>query len=338
MGSGLVIRLLVIAVFVIAGTVCSSQAAGICGIPGDLISVATWAEGGGYPPCPNETGPDTGCGCPKIPGIVDEDIADPVSDPALPAPELQVPIPTLQVTRTYPYVLAGSHDEITLALDRDTRLQVAGTVPRFSGNRTAYYLAYLDNARGGDAVRDLADHIRKKTPSGDDRVRIAISLVQNIPYDTKDLTEPPHRMLLPYEVLYENTGVCGEKSLLLAALLRELGYGSALMEFPLQHHMAVGIRSPEQHTYNNTGYAFIETTRPEITTYSEGTYGYAGRLTSPVLLVPVSSGRSFNTIAVEAMDADRYDRIISGGPRVSRMDYLQWQDLLAKYGMDQEDA
>jgi len=37
-------------------------------------------------------------------------------------------------------------------------------------------------------------------------------------------------------VLYEDKGVCGEKSLLLAYLLRELGYGVVLFEFKPENH------------------------------------------------------------------------------------------------------
>ena len=61
----------------------------------------------------------------------------------------------------------------------------------------------------------------KLSKSKDEQLRIAVSLVQNIPYDwdnyyTGELGK------YPYEVLYQNKGVCGEKSQLIIFLLREV--------------------------------------------------------------------------------------------------------------------
>ncbi len=76
----------------------------------------------------------------------------------------------------------------------------------------------------------------------DDQAGIAISLVQKIPYDYEKMYRcgwtcqgrtfvsgiPPR---YPYQVLYDGRGVCGEKSSLLALLLKEFGFGVVLLEF-----------------------------------------------------------------------------------------------------------
>ena len=48
----------------------------------------------------------------------------------------------------------------------------------------------------------------------------------------------------PYEILYENKGVCSDKSRLLACLLKELGFGCVLFVYNSENHEAVGIKCP----------------------------------------------------------------------------------------------
>lgn len=95
-----------------------------------------------------------------------------------------------------------------------------------------------------NSLNELVRQIKLLTANKDDQARIAISLVQNIPYDYSKLGTVSTNVRYPYEVLYENTGICEEKSLLLTYLLRELGYGIVLFEFKQENHMAVGIKSP----------------------------------------------------------------------------------------------
>lgn len=237
------------------------------------------------------------------------------------------------ISRNFSYVVQGEAGTVDLTLDSATQRSLAAAKPAYHGNKTAYYRAYMTNPLQKAAILKLASQIRSKTPRKEDQVRIAISMVQNIPYDFNDLNATSHPMMVPYEVLAEKTGVCSEKSLLLASLLEELGYGTALFEFPAQQHMAVGIKSPGPYDYNNTGYAFIETTRPGIPTYDKGSYGYAGKLTPPLEVIPISNGLSFDSIALEYMDAQEYNRITASGPRLERIQYLQWKALNRKYGI-----
>lgn len=96
------------------------------------------------------------------------------------------------------------------------------------------------------------------------QAEIAVSLVQNIPY----YASPENLSLLkyaldsryPYEVVYENKGICGEKSDLLAFLLKELGYGVAILYYPGANHESVGIKCPFYKDFEDIGYCYIETT------------------------------------------------------------------------------
>jgi hypothetical protein len=183
---------------------------------------------------------------------------------------------------------------------------------------------YLDN---------FVSSIKSKTSNKDDQVRIAISLVQKIPYDYSRLNSVNFKLRSPYELLYESKGVCSEKSLLLAHLLREFGYGIVLFDFSSENHMAVGIKSPNQYSYKNTGYAFIEATAPSIPTDSQGNYVGAGRLISTPQIFQVSDGISFSSISEEYQDAQTLNRLTNMGPILAENDYLTWRALANKYGI-----
>ena len=64
----------------------------------------------------------------------------------------------------------------------------------------------------------------------------------------------------PIETYVDKSGDCADKSLLLAGILSREGYNVALLSFPKESHMAVGVVCPGA-DYKNTGYAFVETTQ-----------------------------------------------------------------------------
>jgi hypothetical protein len=138
------------------------------------------------------------------------------------------------------------------------------------------------------------------------------------------------------------------KSLLLAYLLRELGYGVVLFEFKSENHMAVGIKSPSQYSYRNSGYAFIEPTAPTIITDSQGDYVGAGKLTSTPQIFQISDGNSMTSISEEYDDARTFHQVYNQitqihntyGNVLDQYQYSrwlsldnQWRSLVNKYGI-----
>ncbi len=116
-------------------------------------------------------------------------------------------------------------------------------------------------------IKALASWVRSTVSDKDDQLRLALSLVQHIPYDTLfyRTNHTSRQDYLPYQVLYNKTGVCGERSYLLAAVLRELDYHVVLMSFKPEQHMTVGIWATEASAaYPGTPYALLETTSPSI--------------------------------------------------------------------------
>ena len=152
--------------------------------------------------------------------------------------------------------------------------------------------------------------IRNQARDKEDQARIAISLVQNIEWGKSNKTEifrnteiPYSRY--PYEVLYDREGVCGEKSELLAFLLRELGYGVAFFYNQEENHEAIGVKCPVEESWKNSGYCFVETTGPAIITDTEIDYVGGLKLESEPQVLFISDGDSLSSDIYEYEDAEK---------------------------------
>ncbi|MBU2617039.1 MAG: hypothetical protein KKB79_03640, partial [Nanoarchaeota archaeon] len=94
-------------------------------------------------------------------------------------------------------------------------------------SRSDFNVRSLDDEIQESLIRPLVKEIQNLAPNNKvDQARIAVSIVQNIPYSHSNETftfagsEVDHSRY-PYEVLYDYAGICGEKSELLAFLLRD---------------------------------------------------------------------------------------------------------------------
>jgi WD40 repeat protein len=253
-------------------------------------------------------------------------------------------------TRSFAYVVRGNSRSIPVSLYSGVFDEISAKPPPVTCTRynydsspctseevRQYYLKFIDEPTQKKYLDALVHAIESQVSGRDEQARIAISLVQQIPYDSSRLYSATFRMRTPYEVLYENKGVCSEKSVLLAYLLRELGYGVVLFEFDSESHMAVGVRCPGQYAYKNSGYAFIETATPSIPTDSQGDYIGAGKLTSTPRVLQISDGNSFSSIAEEFQDALAYNQLGTGRV-LPPAQYRQWEILMWKYGMKSSDG
>ncbi len=128
----------------------------------------------------------------------------------------------------------------------------------------------------GDRIfMDLAYALRvlgeKNQLTDDQIIELVAAFVQSIPYDqaktdrrTRGQSGITEKTTYPYEVLYDQIGVCQDKSYLAYRLLQELGVGVSIFLFPdpKDDHMAVGIRCPKLYANYDTEYCFFETTGP----------------------------------------------------------------------------
>jgi len=178
--------------------------------------------------------------------------------------------------------------------------------------------------------------------SKENQARVAISLVQNIPYNgTEDKSVGirgdlgVNRSRYPYEVLYDMQGVCEGKSELLSFLLKEIGYGVGIFYYPEEDHESVGIQCPLEYGLNETGYCFVETTGTAIISDDKGYYLDWGRLSSTPEFYLIEKGNSLGKIS-EYKDADNLAEIltlIEENGEITRLQKIQLDNLKEKYGL-----
>ncbi len=133
--------------------------------------------------------------------------------------------------------------------------------------REAFYGIFFNVKSGDTSLNDLIAKLKATAEANnwtsDQTLEFTMALVQFIPYDSAKLSEFNNRNnnpYYPYETLYLDKGVCSDKTFLAVALLRKLGYGAAILDFPAANHSAVGIACPTDQSLNGTGYCFGETT------------------------------------------------------------------------------
>jgi hypothetical protein len=184
--------------------------------------------------------------------------------------------------------------------------------------------------------------ISKITSNKEDRVRIAISLVQNIPFGSSNKTLNLGRVAItyqryPYEVLYDNQGICSEKSELLFFLLREMGYGTASLYYVKENHEVVGIKCPVKQSVDYSGYCFVETTGPSIIGDDQTDYfGETRNLNSTPIIINISEGIALGNNLREYKDSDALIKIrdkVNLDGEINLFDSLRWNSLKKRYGL-----
>jgi len=173
-----------------------------------------------------------------------------------------------------------------------------------------------------------------------EQARIAVSLVQEIAYGSSNdyflfRNEKINYSKYPYEMLFDTKGICEEKSMLLAFLLKELGYETILFYYPFENHEGVGVRCPDKYSFNNTGYCFIETTAPSIIS-DYNVYYFEGNLSSHPEIIFVSYGDFFDKGLYEYKDASdlyKINQIREKGKKLTIMQYFKLNKLREKYNL-----
>ncbi len=205
--------------------------------------------------------------------------------------------------------------------------------------RADFKLKNLDEKEQMELLLPLVMKIQNLTMVKEDQMRIAVSLVQNIPYAESEKTFIMRNTRFnysryPYEVLYDGAGICGEKSELLAFLLRELGYEVVFFYHAYENHESIGIKCSVKNSLNDTGYCFIETTGPSIITDDSIEYVGEVKLVSKPEITLISKGGSLGKDLYEYKDANSIERIRNGG--ISFFPSIKFSKLKEKYGLVEE--
>lgn len=246
------------------------------------------------------------------------------------------------------YIINGTKWQINYTLYEGLNNYLKGldrTITVLNGEKATdkdFIMRDLNNEYQKEFLKPFVNYIENLSLSRDDKARIVISLVQNIPYDYEGLEEGNITGKYPYEVMYTMSGVCSEKSKLLVYLLRELGYGTAIFRFGPENHDAVGIKCPVEYSYKNTGYCFIESTAPTIITDSQREYRNVGKLYSDPEVIVISDGYSFESVNIEYNDMIKYielEKFLEENEKYKNFEkYELWLDLRRKYGLEETEC
>src|SRR4030043_557836 len=245
------------------------------------------------------------------------------------------------------YTLKGEKKTIHFIVYKKLNDYLSG-LPRYidsMGNKTTrldFKLKSLNEEQQREFLLPLIVRIENLARNKDDQARIAISIIQNIPFGSSNKTSKLGNIdkgysRYPYEVLYDLQGVCGEKSELLAFLLRGLGYENAFIYYNEENHEAMGIKCPVKKSLDNTGYCFIETTGPSIITDYRTEYVSVGQLTSIPEIIPIDGSLYFGEKNFyEYKDANTLNKIRERAKEYETINYiqhLQFNNLKKKYGL-----
>jgi len=238
-----------------------------------------------------------------------------------------------------PFVVYGGFANYIFRVPRSIRYSSGE-----NSSRVDFKLKAINEEEQRKFLMPLVIKIQNTTNNKEDQARIAISIVQNIPFGASNKTSTfgnyeVNYSRYPYEVLYDMQGICGEKTDLLAFLLREIGYGTAFFYYPSYNHEALGIKCPVKESLMESEYCFVETTGPSILTDNMMSYVGMGKLYSNPEFYFIADGISLEDDIYEYSDADKLIRIrerIEEGRRINIFKHKEYEKLFEKYGLAEE--
>ena len=256
------------------------------------------------------------------------------------------PIPTLFIESpvkhpnisniTLLYRLRGHNGYINFELSKDIYETFSETKHTYFFNSDNEVIqTMLENNTQDYYLKPLINKIKMLSQNSDDQAKIAVSMIQHIPYDYESTRSTD--WYFPYETLYLNTGVCSDKSILLAYILNELGYETVLFQFDDENHMAVGVKTSPEYDYRDSGYAFIETTQTAIITDVTEEFTSGRLLTSSPHFLKLHGGTKSLNVSEEFEDAVALNYFESIGSKQNKSldydNYYAWYNISEKYDL-----
>ena len=161
---------------------------------------------------------------------------------------------TLLLLLSIPFVVFGQGASIEQRYTWQYAGQTWGLTHRFSTEHYQFfrtlprildymeYAEYINDSRDDGQLQSLIYELERLAADAGlniwEKLNLVIAFVQSIPY-VSELCEYPR---YPLEMLVECKGDCEDAAILAAALLQQMRFDVALLAFPEEDHMALGIR------------------------------------------------------------------------------------------------
>jgi len=237
---------------------------------------------------------------------------------------------------TYPYRVNGQNGFINFTMYNNVYEPLSKESHRYFFNSDKEVIMKLyENDEQDIYLEPFLSEIRTISNDPDYQAKVAISLVQHIPYEYNNTRTTD--WYFPYETLYLNHGICSDKSILLSYLLEKLGYDVVLFRFVDENHMVVGIKSSPEFDYRDSGYAYIEATDTSIITDAPEMLINGETLSSYPQIVYIRGGNKMLNVSEEYEDATRLNYLESIGSKrnatLDQNDYSDWINISNKYDL-----
>lgn len=176
----------------------------------------------------------------------------------------QLPQSTQTISRDYAWDYGGRRWTWQLQLPQALYDYYKGLPRPPTSNYSVYVTHPLDDAYLGQLVTKIQEAARQESYSEFETVGFAASFVQSLPYVSDNVsTAYDEYPRYPIETLVDNGGDCEDTSILMASLIKEMGYGVVLLRLP--GHVAVGVAGGEgvygtYWEYEGRKYYYLETT------------------------------------------------------------------------------
>ncbi len=144
------------------------------------------------------------------------------------------------------------------------------------------------------AIIFLVNEIKAITPNRNIQAQIASSLISNginYDYETEKYHMNGYTERYPYQVIYDNLGICQSKAILITYLLKELGFNTGIFLFGDISHMDSALKVPFKQSYRGTGYTVVSS----IDDVPIGSDIYSKQLSQyPVTFpIPINKGKTY---------------------------------------------
>jgi hypothetical protein len=230
-------------------------------------------------------------------------------------------------TETYSYILKGNQDELSATMFpalanclHKLKMETSAPSAPHAVQEDSDDKLVIENVPQTDRLQELAASIENATSDKNDQARITANLVQNFKYNDK----AANNFKYPYDVAYKKEGICNETAKLIVSLLKQLGFGAAILTFEKDDHQAAGIKCAKEYSYHGTGYCFIEPTSRAIITDSLDTK-------SEARVNVISDGLTFDA-SQDFQDAQKF-AALNGKRNLPSGEKTELDNLKKKYGI-----